>query len=1053
MAKTLYLKYWLHLFYATMLVCYCICGFAQDSWNLTKLINDQNGLPQNSAKTVYFDTSTSFLWIATEGGLVRYDGTYNKVFDSRNIVALSSPRFNKFLSVGGTDVMCINEEVQLIQIKGNNVALIELLPNKKEFEAIHHTTLAAPTKRRLARLMSIANESKNDNAVLGNETAWLNDSIWVNATQEKLQLLNGDRLVQSWKKPYGSSSLLIRGGYIYLVFPDGTGYCINLKTLQLKPLNAYRGEIESGIPLKSYDSWQERGASGNTNFYFDAHNNQPIFKVGDSIYTASFAADTIKAAYLATIPGLPSYISSIILHPNKNVVYVGTFSNGLYIYRKSPFRVYRVDGNGVANNNYATVLPDSNHVLTTRSILFNLTTGLSKKIPFAMNNYLGMAIDKEGNYWNNDGPNHLKFNLTSATGIKQPFSDKTQSPANYYTTKSGHTYLVNSNYFGIIEAGKIREIMPLYSQGLPFFEYLTEDPDGNLIGVRRTDIYRIDTLKKTIIAIMGKTEISYIRNIFIDNDWHCWIATYGNGIFNYDLRARKLYSLPAGYPYELLYAHALIEDGQGKFIVPTNKGLFRIDKQQLLDVMQGRSPSLNYFYYDVSYGLQTNEFNGGCQPLYHRLPGGDILLPSIDGLVRVKQEKFNPAMPGKIFIDEIETAAKIYSGNELMGTVVFGTAERSLVWTLSFAKWEQQAITTIYYHTDTDTAWKPLPYSERKIRLTELRGGSHQLHIKYQYGLSKNECSIFVYDFKIGKEYFEQWWFWLLLLFALFALFGGLINYNSRVLQKRNKKLQLLVDKKTKQLHIKNEDLQETMDDLSMALDKLEAESLFKTRLLGMMGHDLIVPLRYLESVSHNIEQGNSVSPALSMVAAGAIKTTARQLLIHGEGILQWIKAMEGKLKLQLGYMDVFEAVEAVLAVSRPLAVSKQNKLINKVTPGLTCMYDSMLIKVILHNLVVNANKFTAAGTIAVSAQLFNNELKIIVNDTGYGMDADMVASLNNLQPIASAPGTHNETGWGMGFVLNIDLVRFANGTIHVESEPEKGTSVTVSFPVGGNVV
>src|SRR6266487_7050341 len=61
---------------------------SNSNWYLSKILNDNNGLPQNSVRSMYFDKRTGFLWMTTEAGLVRYDGVNTRVFDLRDLPSL-----------------------------------------------------------------------------------------------------------------------------------------------------------------------------------------------------------------------------------------------------------------------------------------------------------------------------------------------------------------------------------------------------------------------------------------------------------------------------------------------------------------------------------------------------------------------------------------------------------------------------------------------------------------------------------------------------------------------------------------------------------------------------------------------------------------------------------------------------------------------------------------------------------------------------------------------------------------------------------------------------
>lgn len=72
---------------------------------------------------------------------------------------------------------------------------------------------------------------------------------------------------------------------------------------------------------------------------------------------------------------------------------------------------------------------------------------------------------------------------------------------------------------------------------------------------------------------------------------------------------------------------------------------------------------------------------------------------------------------------------------------------------------------------------------------------------------------------------------------------------------------------------------------------------------------------------------------------------------------------------------------------------------------------------------------------------------RLIVSDTGAGMDSELVADLNNMKAGLSKIGTENEKGWGLGYRFIIDLLVFVKGKFSVNSEKGKGTKVTIHVP------
>ena len=105
----------------------------------------------------------------------------------------------------------------------------------------------------------------------------------------------------------------------------------------------------------------------------------------------------------------------------------------------------------------------------------------------------------------------------------------------------------------------------------------------------------------------------------------------------------------------------------------------------------------------------------------------------------------------------------------------------------------------------------------------------------------------------------------------------------------------------------------------------------------------------------------------------------------------------------------------------------------------------------IIGNLVSNAIKFTpAGGLVQVSLALIKgaqqNVLKIIVSDTGMGMDEQFVAKLLNGE-VTSTNGTNGENGYGFGLALVKHLITDLKGKLFISSVPGDGASFEVHLP------
>jgi two-component system, sensor histidine kinase and response regulator len=117
---------------------------------------------------------------------------------------------------------------------------------------------------------------------------------------------------------------------------------------------------------------------------------------------------------------------------------------------------------------------------------------------------------------------------------------------------------------------------------------------------------------------------------------------------------------------------------------------------------------------------------------------------------------------------------------------------------------------------------------------------------------------------------------------------------------------------------------------------------------------------------------------------------------------------------------------------------------------------DPDMLKTILRNLCTNAIKFShQGGEVAIGAEIFNQQVKITVSDTGVGIDPDLLPELFNITEMVTTNGTSNEKGTGLGLIICQELIKIHGGSIRAESEPGKGTQIifTLPYPRSANQV
>lgn len=224
-----------------------------------------------------------------------------------------------------------------------------------------------------------------------------------------------------------------------------------------------------------------------------------------------------------------------------------------------------------------------------------------------------------------------------------------------------------------------------------------------------------------------------------------------------------------------------------------------------------------------------------------------------------------------------------------------------------------------------------------------------------------------------------------------------------------------------------------------------------KSDFLAVMSHELRTPLNAVIGFSEFLSMemlGPLGSPRYKSYADD-IKSSGLHLLDLINDILDLSKAEADKIELHEEPLDLAATAEHCLAMVRSRAELARVALINELPAGLPpLLADERRVKQILINLLSNAVKFTPAeGTIRVIAESRDGDIRLAVEDSGIGIEAKDIPKV--LQPFGQVDSTvsREHEGTGLGLPLCKRLAELHGATFEIDSEPGRGTSVSVVFP------
>ena len=228
---------------------------------------------------------------------------------------------------------------------------------------------------------------------------------------------------------------------------------------------------------------------------------------------------------------------------------------------------------------------------------------------------------------------------------------------------------------------------------------------------------------------------------------------------------------------------------------------------------------------------------------------------------------------------------------------------------------------------------------------------------------------------------------------------------------------------------------------------RAEQATAAKGQFLATMSHELRTPLNSIIGFADIVIDRTDLAPDARRQIE-LIQTASDTLLAVVNDILDFSQIEEGKMTLDAIAFDVGTLIEDSLSIVRGAARTKRLSLLNAChdTASVPLIGDARRLRQILLNLLNNAIKFTAHGsiTLSVTCQDANagiKNLRFEVIDTGIGIASDHIASL--FERFTQVDGAINRDfgGSGLGLAISKRLVEAMGGNIGVQSEPDVGST------------
>lgn len=979
---------------------------AQQSQFSIRQYNTDNGLPQNSVNSIQFD-KLGYCWLATEMGLVRFDGKTFREFGNTEFLRISSYRIRKIApSVdGGLFTTGPNDK------KHQRISIETDVREKSSFPVLFEdSTINIPAVGFALK----GNDIRGLDKILSqrNKTPHL-PTAFVTIFKE-IYLDNLGRLYYSkdanttWlsmdQKLYrhGGVSTLVDDHLVHL-YPGNLLAVWERGVFQPKK-RSIKGEIERD-PFFLSGNFQAFWCVNGTYLY-----------CGKSLYRIYLQNDLLMSEKVLdelTIPNIVTIYYAI----EQRKYYIGSKTEGLFVIEPSLFQYPQIP-QAVSSQIFYPQAKTREDAIFSNDILFSSRIK-SQYLPLKSKDGMVTYVTPSNEmYFEADFSLH-KYDLNTHQNRRiMKLGERLRSiipdgqKIIFFTRKS----------VGVLDADSVKlqkdlpkDIKVISALRLGREKFLLSTEAGlKWYNMKQNKFYHsvLDSLQ--------------VRTAMLDKSGRIWIASYGMGFYLYE--NGKIIRMPFGPRQALKTVHAFIDDGAGYFWLPTNNGLFRVRKDDLIGYANQKISDVYYYMFDKQNGLRTNEFNGGCDAPYVRLSDGMLSVSSINGLVWFYPDKIILRYPEKdIYLDELQINGKQVTLPS--GEVSLDPDFESIALTVSCPYFGNRDNQYLKYRIEgLNTRWQPLP-ENGKIVVGRSRSGNYKIVVAGMSGKSVGFAKVFEFPFDVKPWFYETWWFYLLAISLLTVVAYLLVRKRIRDLKERAKKLEEIVKARTFELN-------QSIDDLAISEAELLKSTRVKDSIITLVLHDLRSPIGFISSVSsYLVRNYSTLDESLMRKKLEELESGAVALHDFTKQFFLWATSQHEDFKItktKFGLQTLFDEITDLYG---DISKSYSNELIVTQT-NLKCYTDYQILALILRNLIDNANKNTLNGQILLSARSIEAEVLISVTDTGLGLTPDQIA---NFMDRFKGMGQN-----GLGSILISTMLDKINGKLEITSSVESGSTFTL---------
>ena len=536
------------------------------------------------------------------------------------------------------------------------------------------------------------------------------------------------------------------------------------------------------------------------------------------------------------------------------------------------------------------------------------------------------------------------------------------------------------------------------TDGLPGDDVVAihEDRHGALWLGTQGGLARLQDGKFAAYTVADGLAGASVRTIHEDAEGTLWIGTYDAGLSRFKDGKFFTYRTEQGLFNNGVFQ--ILEDRRGYFWINCNKGIYRVSRRDLNELAEGRISRVHSVPFGKDDGMLDTEGNGGRQPAGFKAADGKLWFPTMGGVVVIDPDAAPVnSLPPPAMIESVAIERGMVDYSQGV-TVAPGRRDLEIAYTgVSLIRSER--VTFKYRLDGLDTKWVDAG-TRRAAYFPYLAPGTYTFHV-----VAANSDGVWNTEgaslrIVVQAPFYRTAWFITLMVIGVALV--GVQAYRSRLAQWRQR--------------------QEEQEAFSRRL--IESQEGERKRIAADLHDGLGQSLLVIKN--------RALVGGLSPEDAGTSKEQFDEISLTASQAIEEARRIAYDLRpYHLDRLGLTQSLEEM--VERVAGSTTTRFQVN--IPLLDGVFDNegeAIFYRIVQESLSNIVKHSQAAEASIAIQREEDSITLIVRDNGKGFKASQ----------------RHDAQSGFGLIGLAERVRMLAGHYTLESAPNQGTTITMTFPV-----